>query len=122
MSKKRKKNKTKTQSQTVVKALSVDDVPENTSEEASENNSENTSENTSEETELQNISNNVLTNVKNDAELRAKYRRYFNDKLVIDKGVGSIDGELIDIDTARIARYIGFPVNIALQKSNIKKS
>ena len=118
MSKKRKKNKTKTQSQTVVKALSVDDVPENTSEEASEN----TSENTSEETELQNISNNVLTNVKNDAELRAKYRRYFNDKLVIDKGVGSIDGELIDIDTARIARYLGFPVNIALQKSNIKKS
>lgn len=106
MSKKRKKNKTKTQSQTVVKALSVDDIPENTSE----------------ETELQNISNNVLTNVKNDAELRAKYRRYFNDKLVIDKGVGSIDGELIDIDTARIARYIGFPVNIALQKSNIKKS
>ena len=121
MSKKRKKNKTKTQSQTVVKALSVDDVQE-TSENVPEDVIKNTSENTSEETELQNISNNVLTNVKNDAELRAKYRRYFNDKLVIDKGVGSIDGELIDIDTARIARYIGFPVNIALQKSNIKKS
>ena len=112
MSKKRKKNKA--QAQAVVKALSIDDVPKDVLKD--------TSENISEETELQSISNNVLTNVKNDAELRAKYRHYFNDKLVIDKGVGSIDGELIDIDTARIARYIGFPVNIALQKSSLKKA